>query len=361
MKRFGTAIGLLMITAAIFAGGGEDSVISVYKFSDGYSVYYDTDSMQYGYIDKSGSIAISARFDWAEPFVNGLAVVTMEDYSQMAIIDKGGNYFVRPGEWEEIYPADEEGPFVLTNYDSSGERISSLLDYDGTVRETDPNYYAIEGPFHEEFAPITYHLHGGPLLVHGSGEVPDNLRLSLDAGEMLVATHFSEGLCPVLPYEWSMHESGNTKYGFIDYNGNVVIEPQFLSSVYPGAFSDGRAAIPPPVDNDTYLVIDKSGSVRNRFTLPGEYEVRDWHEGPTFYEGLLAVKRTVFDEDTWEEIESSAGFLDYDGNFVIDPVFEDVWSFSEGLAAAQIDGKIGFIDKSGQFIIPPKFEADMMW
>jgi hypothetical protein len=63
MKRFGTAMGLLMITAAVFAGGGEDSVISVYKFSDGCSVYYDTDSMQYGYIDKSGRFIIPPKFE----------------------------------------------------------------------------------------------------------------------------------------------------------------------------------------------------------------------------------------------------------------------------------------------------------
>ncbi|MCW1331421.1 WG repeat-containing protein [Campylobacter jejuni] len=33
------------------------------------------------------------------------------------------------------------------------------------------------------------------------------------------------------------------------------------------------------------------------------------------------------------------------------PEFDDVWSFSEELAAVKLNGKWGFIDKSGEFTI----------
>ena len=41
----------------------------------------------------------------------------------------------------------------------------------------------------------------------------------------------------------------------------------------------------------------------------------------------------------------------------VPPRFEQVGSFSEGLALAQLEGgRTGFIDKRGTFVIPPKFD-----
>ena len=41
--------------------------------------------------------------------------------------------------------------------------------------------------------------------------------------------------------------------------------------------------------------------------------------------------------------------------WVIPPQFEEVLSFSEGVAAAKVDGLWGFIDKTGQFVIEPQY------
>ncbi|MGI6657824.1 MAG: WG repeat-containing protein [Dethiobacteraceae bacterium] len=46
------------------------------------------------------------------------------------------------------------------------------------------------------------------------------------------------------------------------------------------------------------------------------------------------------------------GFLDKNGNFVIQPTYEDVYPFTEeGLARAKTDGKWGFIDTKGNVVI----------
>ena len=39
------------------------------------------------------------------------------------------------------------------------------------------------------------------------------------------------------------------------------------------------------------------------------------------------------------------------------PIYDDVWLFSEGLAAVKKQGKWGFIDKAGKQIIPFRYEA----
>ncbi len=41
---------------------------------------------------------------------------------------------------------------------------------------------------------------------------------------------------------------------------------------------------------------------------------------------------------------------------VIQPQFDEVRSFSEGLAKIKIDGKFGYINTNGQIVIQPRFE-----
>ena len=50
------------------------------------------------------------------------------------------------------------------------------------------------------------------------------------------------------------------------------------------------------------------------------------------------------------------GSIDRQGNYVINPQFDYVYSFSEGLAAVYIDGKGGFIDLQGNYVINPQFD-----
>lgn len=47
------------------------------------------------------------------------------------------------------------------------------------------------------------------------------------------------------------------------------------------------------------------------------------------------------------------GFVDKNGKVVIDPAYDTVCDFSDGLAAVQnSDGKWGFIDKTGKVVVP---------
>ncbi|EGC6734148.1 WG repeat-containing protein [Campylobacter coli] len=57
------------------------------------------------------------------------------------------------------------------------------------------------------------------------------------------------------------------------------------------------------------------------------------------------------------KIDGQWSFLDKNGEFAIEPKFDYVWSFGEGLVAVKLNGKYGFIDKNGEFVIKPKFNA----
>ena len=64
-------------------------------------------------------------------------------------------------------------------------------------------------------------------------------------------------------------------------------------------------------------------------------------------------------------IDGKGGFIDLQGNYVINPQFDLVYSFSEGLAAVQIGdwntGKWGFIDRQGNYVINPQFDYVWFW
>ena len=51
------------------------------------------------------------------------------------------------------------------------------------------------------------------------------------------------------------------------------------------------------------------------------------------------------------------GFVDAEGELVIDYTYENAESFGNGLAAVYTDGKWGYIDMDGNLIIAPQFLA----
>ncbi|EAK8647303.1 WG repeat-containing protein [Campylobacter coli] len=65
----------------------------------------------------------------------------------------------------------------------------------------------------------------------------------------------------------------------------------------------------------------------------------------SFWEGLAGVK-----------LNGKWGFIDKNGEFAIKPKFDDAWNFNEGLAGVKLNGKYGFIDKNGEFVIKPNFD-----
>jgi hypothetical protein len=50
------------------------------------------------------------------------------------------------------------------------------------------------------------------------------------------------------------------------------------------------------------------------------------------------------------------GFIDLSGAVTVNPIFDEVGEFSDGLAPANYNGKWGYIDKRGAWQIDPSYE-----
>lgn len=131
----------------------------------------------------------------------------------------------------------------------------------------------------------------------------------------------------------------NGKWGFIDRSGKWIIQPQFL---YVSRFSDDRAGV--EIDGK-WGFIDTTG----RIVIQPQF-----HYYTRFSEGLSPVMVTVAHDDDGDEIEYV--FIDPSGRVAIESKPKATYyEFSEGLAAVITkDGKMGYIDKTGEFVIKPR-------
>ena len=116
------------------------------------------------------------------------------------------------------------------------------------------------------------------------------------------------------------------KYGYIDHNGRIAIQPQFIWS---DDFWRGFASV---YVCGHYVSMDPSGAiVPLRITVPGRLEPRT--EG------------------------QKVGFVDEHGRFKIEPSFDQALEFSDGLAAVRVGERWGFVDANGKMAIRPQFES----
>ena len=112
---------------------------------------------------------------------------------------------------------------------------------------------------------------------------------------------FSEGMSKIVK---------NSKYGFIDQTGNIVIDTQYD---FARSFSEELAAV----------------SLGGSWDIDGDY------------------------------IDGKWGFTDRTGKVVVPIIYDKVCDFSEGFAAVVEGNKLGFVDITGKIVIPPTYNYGM--
>ena len=266
---------------------------------------------KFQYIDSDGKVVINPQFQDATVFRNGLALVKSD------------------GKEPKFGFIDKEGKMV----------INSMYKY-ATV-------------FSEDIAWVVQEK-GAPTSINKKGEVITSL------GNASVVNLYKEGLA-----SFAVTDKEETKWGFVDKTGKVVINPQFKSTKN---FSDGKCAVQ---NNDgKWGYIDKEGKIVISYQFEnangfnngkavvvsgekcglidntGKYIINPQFQS-IFYDGDLYYIRQ----------NDKFGWCDKDGKMVINPQFDDAYPFGNNeLAAVNSGEKWGYVDKKGKYVINTQFD-----
>jgi hypothetical protein len=207
------------------------------------------------------------------------------------------------------------------------------------------SYKYVVAPIYEQILPSSYELFRVKQ-DNKYGWINKNGEVVIPTIYDLTSPSFTEGLA-------SVKVGGeHGKWGFIDKIGNFIINPSFDAV---DRFKNGICRVMrniPDTPRQKYFNINRNGE-----------EVNDKND----QQEILTLEQK---KELWYEYDVQSGKYGYvwrenfiskkPDRFVIEPIFDEVNYFSEGLAAVRIgdenSGKWAFIDERGKIILPPKFD-----
>lgn len=307
-------------------------------FSEGFASVQVTDSFQRGFINHKNEMLTEELFDYVGSFQEGYAYVTRDSY--YGFIDKSGEIVI-PIKFEDVF--DFEYGLAIAGKDNK----YGLIDTAGNW-VLEPNYKDVS-TFYDGYS----ELEGED----GFGLADSIGRLLLEPVYEYIMT-WDDGFVEVANEGYSgaffIGESGATaavpiKYGDIYYypeaglftadNGDFVHVLTNKGRQIGGNYND-------VIDIDTNVIVvekDWKHSIIDLNGRPLTSKDYEWISG--FSEGLAAAS-----------IDGKFGFLDKTGNEAIAFDYEHAKAFSEGLACVSKDEKYGYINRSGELIIPMQFD-----
>ena len=322
----------------------------------------------YGYIDINGCIIIKPTLLFASPFAEGLGFIKLDQHKG-AFLDSKGNFIIELNcikstvfyEGKAIATLAQRGDLVSIIFDKKGNIVyrghiivgfsdgMALEDLpSGKLRYIDSNgYFRFEAP---SMQMGDFHCGLAKFLREGKwGYIDKNGKVRIEP-KYVDASDFAEGLAAVQDYD-----KGIPVWKYINIEGQLCRETDFN---YCGAYSEGLA--PYGLYYNTYTMsmlygfIEKTGrKVTNSvFTRVSEYS-----------DGLAAVKMLSANRENIKNItkgltdivfdygdEGKYGYIDKEGNLVIDIVYNDAQPFMDGLAYIKDGNQEGYIDKTGHFV-----------
>lgn len=373
---------------------------------------------KWGYMDPTGKLAISPRFDGAEPFSNGVARVIIDDRvgyinhkgeyvilpqfdiqqffngldyfvedrlplklkaeGKIGYIDKTGEFIIPP-QFEEVENFSNGRALVCSKKDEYTDKCGYIDPWGKLVI---PLQFRRAWTFHQGAAAVSLPSQGRRAAKYYEGVLTMIDRQGNDLVEPILDqintlpewgespdVKFYDGLVRVRVVDevgdtsYSFNPKWAGKWGYVSQKGGFAIPPQFTRAEN---FSQGRALVEIADDATEYdpswrgeiAMIDTRGQIidtRGQNPQPSLSSTLQ-STSLTFSEGLAAVWG---DNQLW-------GYIDQEGRWAILPQFKQKpGDFAQGLAAVetrieengQMKSRVGFINKTGKFVIAPQFDS----
>jgi hypothetical protein len=268
---------------------------------------------EYGLINQYGQFIVHPQYSYINPFSDSRAVV-MDDKGFKVINERGKVLTGKDYSYISNYQ-NERALFAGTAED--GRYLYGFLNKQG--KEVIPLKYESATDFNEDKAVVR--------VAEGQYELIDRKGRTLHSFSKAYVGAVSDGLMA-----FQLEAVG--KFGFMNENGEVVIEPSFAGTQ---PFKDGRAIVNTDETFFRYGLIDQSG----RFIIEPDY-----NNILFLGEGRVALGKAI--DETIPFAGSKYAIADLNGKILTEFKYMNVMEYTNGLASASDTRNTFFIDKNGQ-------------
>lgn len=323
-----------------------------------------------GYIDNKGIFAIKPKFDSAYDFSeNGIAVV--EEKNLYGIIDQFGKYVLQP-KYDSINEFSEGRAAVVNDnifkvIDEKGKELTTRpYNFIGSFREgravmsvTDKDEKTLNGYLDREGKETSipkFEYAGDYNNGRAVVKLSDNQYALIDLNGQIVQTYKYAFVGDVGDGLLAFKESDDGKFGYIDTNGNIAIQPKYTGTQ---PFNERRAVVN-VLENysNGYGLIDEKG---NYIIEPIYNDINPLGDK------RFAVGRAIDKDKPY--FGSKFAISDINGKLLTEFVYNSISNYKDGFASAFNDEYTFFIDKNGEIAknLPMlsgsgtlKFEGDLI-
>lgn len=249
------------------------AILDNYMFSDGLALARRGD--KFGYVDKTGKIAIEPIYTMAQPFFEGYAQVDkpgeIPSILGRVFIDKTGKAITKPDQHLVNF---SENVFVMSDGKYPPNNRMTYADFDG--KPLFKQDFAYARPFSEGLAVVAPTWKGDSHKAYGYIDKAGKLVIppAFDVSGNNMAAEFRSGRAIVSLMETDVMGNNHNLHGIIDKEGKWIVKPKYNSI---SAYCDGLARA---FDDNKTVYLDMNGSA----VLKTDYV---W--GNSFSEGLAAV------------------------------------------------------------------------
>jgi len=285
---------------------------------------FENGDSQFGFMDGTGTITIPVAFDHANTFTDGLAYV-----------ESGGrNFFIDPTGAEAI----DLGEVTATPFEFGFARIAHT-----SMQE----------------------IEGGVALVHSRGLIDIS-------GDVILPTEFDDAGAFENGILWAVQDG---QYAIFDSSGEQITPHEFDHLSYAGenliiAQRGGKSG---HIDRDGSVVTPFDYDTVGSFSDERALVIIDGLSGYVDLQGELVIPLHFAGAEHFSEGRAAVspdgnlyGFIDTEGNMVIDPIYEEAWNFEGGVAitirlVAQGLTQVVTLDRYGESVLTTPVTGFFRW
>lgn len=361
--------------------------------------FYVKSKDKYGIIDKTGKIILKPEQDYLIPTikVGNKYFFNFQKNQKMGLINENGKIILDPniGQYELPRKFPNENYTDLATFSKDG--LLGVFNSEGKII-LDPIYEDINGFENKKSDNFFATKHGVDEIINRNGKIISSSKFEsfhmlknnnrafakinkkwgmIDENSKFIIEPIYESLSEY-DFKNNISFKKDGKWGIMDENGKILIEAKFDNIGYKFQFNNIRTCyrkdnksstedieyIPVCInkkwgfidENGKILIEPKFESVYNFYDGLGYVSIKDENIDKT-----KAYKRPTYSYyDGEDHNDDSAyykwGVIDKKGNWIIKPDFNFIYEFSEDLAYVNKEGKFGYINKKGEWVITPQFE-----